>query len=349
MHVQNLLMKYPLYYVLVAILLCSCATGMPGAARQRQVDGQQFLTSGDLKKQAVSLKKKVRQDPGSAVLNFSYGRVLLATNQSRQALPYLEKAVSLDPNNAEYLFWLGVGYGEMKKTFQERASYQRALQHDSRHVQALVYLGNNYLNGKVYQPALNCYQRALEIDPKNSQALYNRAMIFKLLQRTPEEILAWRLYLEAYSSGLLARKAADHLNLLEDFSYRNHYIGPRILTLPAISFMPFSDELTPSARAALDLVGTAVGHLKKGNLDILVYQKNNRELARKRALSIKRYLDGRFEALSVGKRIRLSWFDLPEKRKIAGRFVGSDESVVFFLADLSKKKTIKAKKKGKKK
>lgn len=348
MHLQKLLTLYPLYYVLVAILLSGCTAGMPGVARQRPGDGQQFLSGGDLRQQAVALKKKVAQDPANAVLNFSYGRVLLATNQSRQALPYLEKAVSLDPDNAEYLFWLGVGHGETKQTFQERASYQRALQHDSRHVQALVYLGNNYLNGKVYQPALNCYQRALEIDPANSQALYNRAMIFKLLQRTPEEILAWRLYLDSYPSGLLARKAADHLNLLEDFSYRNHYIGPRILTLPAISFMPFSDELTPSARAALDQVGTAAGHLKKGNLDILVYQKNNRELARKRALSIKRYLDEHFETLRIGNRIRPSWFDLPEKRKIAGRTVVSDESVVFLLADLPTKKIIKAKKKGKK-
>lgn len=334
--------------LLMTLLFCSCAKGKPADGQKGRLVGQQQLSGDNLRQQAIVLKKKVTLEPANANANFSYGRVLLAMKQSRQALPYFEKAATLVPDNAEYLFWQGVAYGENKKSAKERLSYQRALQYDEKHEQALVYLGNNYLSGKAYQPALDCYQRALAISPDNAQALYNRAIICKQLRRTPEEALAWRLYLASYPSGLLARKAADHLNSHEDFSFRNHYIGPRILTLPALEFLPFGDELTPSAMATLDQVGTAANRLRQGNLDILVYQKNNRELARKRAISIKKYLDDRFEVLKVGKRIRLSWFDVPEKRNISGRSVKIDESVVFLLADQSTKKKNKEKKKIKK-
>jgi tetratricopeptide (TPR) repeat protein len=341
--------RYVLYFFVVTGLLSGCAMGITGRSLQDRIENQEHLTSDELRRGAVTLRKAVEQDPANGRANFSYGRVLLATDQPRQALPYLQKAVALDPENAVYLFWLGVAYGENNKTSLERASYERALQRDSKYVQALVYLGNNYLNAKAYQPALSCYLRALAISPTNAQALYNRAIIYRHLHQTSNEKLAWRLYLESHPSGELARRAADHLNMLGDFSYRNHRLGRRTVTLPAITFAPFSAELTPSAEAALDLVGSTVSHLKKGKLDILVYQKNNRELASRRATSIKRYLEKQFHVLKTEERIRLSWFDVAEKRKLAGRTVRVEESVVFFLADLPSTKKIRAKKGGKKK
>lgn len=341
--------RYVLYFFVVTCLLSGCAMGISEKSLQDRIEKQEHLTSDDLKRGAVTLRKAVEKDPTNGRANFSYGRVLLATDQSRQALPYLQKAVNLDPENAIYLFWLGVAYGENNKPSLERASYERALQQDGNFVQALVYLGNNYLNVRAYKPALNCYLRALAISPTNAQALYNRAIIYRHLQQTPNEKLAWRLYLESHPSGELAHRAADHLNLLGDFSYRNHRLGRRTVTMPAITFKPFSAELTPSAQAALDQVGSTVSHLKKGKLDILVYQKNNRELASRRAVSIKRYLEKRFQVLKTEERIRLSWFDVAEKRKLAGRVTRIDESVVFFLADLPTTKKITAKKGGKKK
>ncbi len=338
--------RYALYFLVVAILLGGCAQGKFGSALQGRTEGQENLTRGELRQKAATLQKAVKMDPASATINFSYGRILLATHQPRQALPYLEKAVVLDPDNAVYLFWLGVAYGENKKTAQERTSYERALQHDRSYVQALIYLGNNYLNAKAFEPALNCYQRALAIAPTNAQALYNRAIIYRHLHRTPEEKLAWRLYLESYPSGERARRAADHLNLLDDFSYRNHHLGTRTVTLPAIAFTPFTAELTPTAQAALAQIGSTVSHLKKGKLDILVYRKNNRELAYRQALSIKKYLENRFQVLKAEKRIRLSWFDISEKRKLADHTARIDESVIFFLADLPGKKINHSKKRG---
>ncbi len=328
--------RYLLHFVMMAVLLCGCAQGKPESTSQGQIiKGKEYLSSGDLKQAEAAMQKEVERDPTNAGVNFSYGRVLLATNKPRQALPYLKKAASLEPDNSLHLFWLGVAFGENKRPSQERASYERALQLDSNYVEALVYLGNNHLRAKAFQPALDCYQRALAIAPANPQALYNQAVIFKHLQRTPEEKLAWRLYLESYPSGELARRAADHLNLLDDFSYRNHPVGHRIMTLPAISFAPLSAELTVPAKAALDQIGAVVNRLKRGKLDILVYQKNNLKLAQERALSIKNYLDRQFTALQSEKRIRLSWFKAPEKRKLTGRVARIDESVVFFLTDPS--------------
>ena len=339
--------KYTLYLLVATILLCGCANGKFGSALQGLTKGQENLTQAELRQKAATLQKAVKMNPASATANFSYGRVLLATHQPRQALPYLEKAVVLDPDNAVYLFWQGVAYGENKKTAQERLSYERALQYDKNYVPALIYLGNNYLNAKAFPPAFNCYKRALAIDPTNPQALYNRAIILRHLHRTPEEKMAWRLYLESHPSGELARRAADHLNLLDDFSYRNHHLGSRTVPLPAITFAPFTNELTPASKTALNQIGTTVSNLKKGKLDILVYQKNNRELARKQAIVIKKYLENRFQVLKTEKRIRLSWFDIPEKRKLTGRTARIDESVVFFLSEVPVKKANTIKKKGK--
>lgn len=333
--------RYPLCFLIVTMLLYGCAIGKSGSALQGWLEGRDSLSGIELGQEAATLKKMVKKDPANATVNFSYGRVLLATKQPRQALPYLEKAVALNPGNAEYLFWQGVAYGENKRPAQERASYERALQLNKNFVQALVYLGNNHLNAKSFYPALKYYQQALAIAPANAQALYNRAIIYKRLKRTAEEKQAWRLYLVSYPEGELARRAADHLNLLKDFSYRNHRLGPRILTLPAITFSPFGAELTAQAKAALDQVGATVGNLPKGTLDVIVYQKKNRHLANNRALAIKRYLDSRYQVLKTGKPIRLSWFDVPEKRKLAGRTARIDESVVFFLSDIQEKKPIK--------
>lgn len=337
--------RYPLCFLALTMLLCSCVTGKPGSALEDWLEGQDSLSSSELRQEAATLRNTVKRDPANASVNFSYGRVLLATNQPGQALPYLEKAAALSPGDAEYLFWLGVAYGENSRPSQERASYERALQLDKNHIQALVYLGNNYLNAKAFQSALKYYQQALALVPTNPQALYNRALIYKHLKRTTEEKQAWRLYLASYPAGEQARRATERLNILKDFSYRNYRLGTRVLTLPAITFSPFTAELLPQSRTALDRIGTVVSQLPEGTLDIIVYQKKNRQLAYKRALGIKGYLESRFENLKAGKRIRISWFGVSEKRKLAGRTARIDESVVFFLADIQKKKILTPKKK----
>ena len=339
-------MKQVALLVIMTLLLSACVKGRPDAVSKERAESEGAPAAIDLFRDEASLRKAVESSPDSALAHFSYGRVLLAADKQREALPYLEKAVTLEPENAVYLFWQGVAYGENRKPVEERESYERALQRNRNFVQALVYLGNNYLNAKAFDSALESYERALVIDPANEQALYNRALICRQLQRTPEEIAAWHLYLEAYPFGELSRRAAEHLYALDDFSFRTHRLGHRLITLPAVSFKPFSTELNGSSQESLEWIGTLASSLAAGNLDILVYQKKNRDLARHRAVSIKKYLENRFPALETDKRIRLSWFDEPEERKVDNRTIRIDESVLFFLADPTSEPKAQSSKKG---
>ncbi len=323
--------------LIMIIALSGCAQSNLGNTLKNTFQGQHYLATKEFDQGAETFRAAVQKEPDSATANYYYGRFLLANKNSKEALPYLEKAARFDPDNAAYHFWLGVAYGENAMDARERTSYLKALSLQKNHVPSLLYLGNNYLNAKSYHKALDCYQRVLVSEPDNPQALYNRALVYRHLQRTPEEQLAWRFYLDAYSSGALAQRAAEHLNQLDDFSYRNHRLGHRTVTLAAITFVPFSARLIASSKASLDLVGTTIANMPQGQLNIVVYQKNNRALAGQRARSIKVYLEKQFPILKEQQRLQLSWFDVPEQRRAFGRTIRHDESVIFFLDVVSKR------------
>ena len=332
-------------WICLSLLLTGCTGGHLGKILQAKPSRPERLSHVDLLREEAKFSILLNKDPENALAQHAHGRVLLALEQPRRAIISLKKAAVLDENNSDYKFWLGVAYAENGQASEEQVWYMRALQDDPQHVPALVNLGNNYLKRRIFQPALNCYLRALAIDPSNAQALYNRAVIYNQLQQTAEEKLEWKLYLEAHPSGVLAREAVDHLNLLNDFSYRNHYLGRRVLTLPAITYTPFSAGLTQSDRTSLSRIGSVAANFR-GPLNILVYQRNNGQLARNRAIGIKAYLEQAYPALAAENRMRISWFDVPEKKIVAGHIHRIDDSTVFFLA-VSPRKPIKLNKKGK--
>ncbi len=292
--------------------------------------GDHYLMTGDYAAGEKSFRQSVRDHPDSAADNYYLGRFLLAEKRPGQAVTWLKKAVRLDPDNADYHFWYGMALGATGKSKAERQQYQRALALDPGHLQALTYLGNSELKRGRYTTALALYQKVLKKWPGSPTALYNRGLIMKVLGRTPEEKIAWLQYLDRYPSGSLAIRATNHLNRLGDFSYRNHYLGRRTVTLTKIWFRPFSDRLDPYSYPALNLVGATVSNMKKGTLQVVVYQKNDRELARKRAVSVKRYLLEKYPRLKGGK-IRISWFDRDELFTADGKKQKSGESVRFFL------------------
>ncbi|WP_084456599.1 tetratricopeptide repeat protein [Desulfogranum mediterraneum] len=292
--------------------------------------GEHYLMLRDYEQGYAYFKEAVKTHPDNAEASYFTGRFLLASKRYKAALPYLKKAVILLPKEPDYHFWLGVAYGANRQRDKEKKSYQQALALDKKHLQALIYLGNNLLGSKQYQQALVLYAKALRIWPNSPAALYNRALAAHYLQRTPEERTAWLEYLRHYPSGGLARRAVAHLNGLGDFSYRLQQLGARSLSLPKITFTPLSATLDKASRPALDLVGATAANLDRGTLDLVVYQKNNAGLARRRALSIKRYLSRKFPELA-GNRIRLSWFSSAERIRIKGRRLSIDESVRFIL------------------
>jgi len=337
------LLKYFLFftYALVLPYLAGCAqaerismqAARLGKSIQHQVMGEHYLQTMDYRKGEVAFHYAVEENPRNPSANYYLGRFLLAGEKYREALPYLENAVSLAPDNADYTFWLGVGYGENGQPEKEQQAYRSVLKNDPKHLQSLIYLGHSYLKNNQYETSLNLYQKALKQWPESPSALYNRALALKMLGRTPEEQKAWLEYLILYPAGSLAQRATDHLNVTGDFSYRNHTLAARTITLAKIAFKPFTAELDSAARPSLKLVGATAANMGKGTLQVIVYQKNNKELAREKALSIKKFLQEQFPALR-GNRIRTSWFTEPEEFIIDGRKLRADESVRFFLSDL---------------
>ncbi len=315
--------------VMAAFLLSGCTVGQ---AIKNNVQGSHYLQTKNYQEGEATFRDEVAMDPDNPQPNYYLGRFLLAEKKPKSALPYLRKAASLDPEDTDYLFWQGVALGELGKLKQERISYSMVLNLKKDHLQALIYLGHNQLKSKKYEAALATYKKALQIWPYSPSALYNRALIARILKRTPEEKIGWLSYLSAYPSGALAIRATDHLNSLQDFSYRNHYLGARTVTLTRIWFKPFDSSLVPGSLPSLDVVGATVSNMERGKLQILVYQENNKQLARARAVSIKQYLVDTFPELKK-KGIGISWFAQPEQATIQGKKVVIPESVRFFLTD----------------
>ena len=160
-------------------------------------------------------------------------------------------------------------------------------------------------------------------------------MLARHLKYTSEEKASWLAYLWRYSTGDFAVKATDYLNQLGDFSYQNHNLGGQRTTLPKIWFKPLSDEITSGSLKTLNFIGVTATNLKKGKLQIVVFQQNNKKLAKARALSIRKYLFDKHPGLSP-KRIGVSWFGVSEKLVILGKKQKNPDSVRFFFTDLEK-------------
>jgi len=318
--------------VVTLSLAGGCAVRELGSSLKYAIQGDGYLDNKEYQEGLKVFAEAVRNDPANPQFLYYYGRFLLATLKAREAVPHLEKAAAGESGKSDYHFWLGVAYGETGSRDKERMSYQRALQLNAKNVQALTYLGNSFLLAGEYQESQRLFDQALELWPENPQALYNRAILCNKLKRDPEEKLAWRLYLDAHPAGTFARLAADRLNILGDYSYRNHTLGIRSLTLSDMRFAPFRGELLRSSCPSLDLVGATAANIGRGTLHIVVYQQNNRELAKQRALAIKGYLEQKFPELPAQNHLAVSWFDVPEERTVGEKKLTQAESVLFFLS-----------------
>ena len=291
--------------------------------------GEYYLENHEYRQGIVHFKKEVAENPNDPKAFYYLGRCYLAENQIGDALNALKKAVQLDPGHADSHFWLGVAYAAAGNPKAERKSYETALRIDPDHVQALVYMGHNYFEAKYYLKALTYYERALALAPDQPQALYNRGLIYRHYGRTPEEIQVWRIYLENFPQGANSRQAAEFLNTYGIFDYRNHLIGLRTITLQKIQFEPFTAKIDKSSRSTLDFLAKVFEKQPRFELHILAYQKNNKELAKARAKNIKRYLGEGNSRISAG-RIKISWFDVPEKITVGGKRYSEDEAIDFF-------------------
>ena len=306
----------------LAILLTGCVV-------KQMVTGEYYLQTEKYADGARAFRQEILKAPRSPETNYYMGRFLLAEKKHADALKHLQKAVRYRPSNAEYHFWLGVAYGASGKPVLERKSYEKALSCNPRHLQSLIYLGHWHLEQKKYHSALTNYRKVLEIWPECPSALYNRGMIMRALNRTPEERQAWKEYLAHYPAGPMARRAVINLNRLGDFAYRNHIFGHRTVTLKKIRFNSFSPDISKTSFASLDLVGEILSNANTLSIHVIAYQKNNEKLAKARAQSIKKYLLARFSKVRSSQ-IQLSWFTAPEKITSGKKTFIEEESINIF-------------------
>ena len=315
----------------LSAILGGCSVKDISTNVQNTVKGDYYLTENKYAQGKESFAREVKENPESATANYYYGRFLLYDKQYKSARTHLEKARKLNPDNPDYHFWEGISHSALGNTKDETNSYRSALRLKPDHLQSLTYMGHNRLSAKKYTEALEYYTKALDIWPESPSALYNRALIMQQLNRTPEEKIAWLEYLSWYPSGEKARKATTRLNSLDDFSYRNHTLGARTVTTEKIYFVPFTDQLYSGSYESLDLIGGVASKMKKGKLQVIVYQKNNKELAKNRAVTIKNYLMKEYPGLTKD-RIGISWFSHPQKVKQGKSTYTIDESVQFFIS-----------------
>lgn len=343
--VKNLLkliyLRLPLLIVVFLLFLFGCAlqqvTRDSYYSVKHRVKGNYYLDNKKYKEGIEDFEQELKKNPESSEAQYFMGRFQLAENHTKEGLYHLQQAVKLSPEKADYHFWLGVAYSVNKESDLERKSYLRALELNHNHVQALTYLGHNQLEKSEYENALKTYNKVLELSPDNPSALYNRALILKHFERTPEEKLGWKEYLALYRSGVMGQQAALNLNSLGEFEYRNHLIGRRMVTLEKVRFEPFTAKIWEGSQTSLDLLGEILKNNDNVAIHIVVYQKNNKELAELRAKSVKKYLINKFPEIKSSRFI-VSWFGVPEEIKIGTKIFWEDESINFFSAVQPQKK-----------
>jgi tetratricopeptide (TPR) repeat protein len=321
--------KFPLLMALT-IGLFGCATSEKTyVSVKNYTQGEYYLQSDKYEECITKFDREIERYPSDAKAQFYLGRCYLAVDKNRAALTHLKKAVQLNQGDPDYYFWQGVAYSSNGKPRSEQKSYEQALAVDENHVQALVYMGHNRFEDGQYRVSLGYYNRALRQEPFIPQALYNRAMALRKLNRTPEEIRAWKTYLAAYPDGPFTRRAAQYLNENGRFDYRNHTLGKRIVTLPQVQFEPSSSGILKVSAPSLKELARITARNPNLVLHIVAYQKNNRKLAEVRAKSIKKYILAQ-EGSIERERIKVSWFDQPETVKNGRKTHRLDSSINFF-------------------
>lgn len=318
-------------YFLIAFIL----TIFSGCSVTNQVMGEHYLKEEKFTEGYKYFNKEVRSKEVADTSYYYYARFLLAQGKTKESIAYFKKALKLNPNESAYYSWIGVAYGTINNYKEEQKAYKKALELDVENIEALVYFGHSYFDQKKYELALSYYNSALRVDDENEVALFNRAKALRELKRVPEEKQAWLNFLEYYLSGFFAKKATEYLNGLGDFSYKNHTIGLANVTLSEITFTPISNELTSEAKESLDVLGYFLTKFKKTSIHIVVFQLNNKTLAKEKAKKIKEYLLDKYNALSQD-RLLISWFDKPKTESI-GKLKYKVNATVDFITATNKK------------
>jgi tetratricopeptide (TPR) repeat protein len=317
---------------LITLAVASVLTGCSMADLTSSIKGNYHIENGDYVVAEETFRQIVKNNPDNAISHYYLGRFLLAQDKIPEAFHHLQKAFTIDPKDSDYNFWLGVAYGESGNLKAERLQYERTLKISSSYTKARLYLGHSQLRSGELTNALKSYDMVLKAVPTNAAALYNRALVLDLQNKKSDAKKAWQEYLKWFPAGRHAIQAADHLNNLGDYSYENHFIGVRTVTLKEIGFQKRSDKVSADSISSLRLVSTIVNNLERGNLQIVVYEGGYRNSAQIRANELRKKILELSPDLTPDK-VRVSWIDQPEVFTKNGRKHVKNSSVRFFLTE----------------
>lgn len=305
--------------VLIGVLTVMLA-GCAGVRGEYYLAGEQYSEGHE------HFEEVVASEPGNASAQYYLGRMLLAKDKPQDSLMHFQKAVAIAPEDDTYHFWLGINYWAIMDYRKERQAYKRALELNPHKTYARLYLGHNYLDQKEWKKALEQYQLVLKKNKYDPEALFNKASALRGLKRNKEEHAALLAYLKYYPDGQLALRAVDRLNLLGDFSWRNHYIGKRKVSFIAVSCKKGTAEIKPDTKASLKLLGAMLKNSPDLSVNVVVYVKGDAKLAKKRAVAIREYITTYMPDVEK-KQLPLSWFSRAEVLRAERTYVVLNESV----------------------
>lgn len=262
--------------------------------------------------------------------SFLMGRGLMAAGLTAEALPLLQKASTAAPNNPDYAFWTGLCFSANNMPHEERASYQQAIESSPDNPSLLLNLGHSFLEEHKYDDALVYYNQVLTLDDREQVALYNTALIYHLQTKKKDEETAWKTYLDHYRYGINAIRAVQHLNNLDDFTYRIYYIGKLKIILNQKELLNVTPQQTYTYNA--DKLSRYLLQNPSLQLDIVTYNVKGRPTAKQNAVQLKRYLVNQLGP-SLKNRIRLSWFGEKETLQTQTGNKQLAESVLIFATN----------------
>ena len=148
---------------------------------------------------AGALLIKARRDRPNSASHQAAGKYYLMVHQFPEAQKELEAAITLDPNNAKLHNDLGVLFLEECRT-----------QGSSAQTNQLEFCGRS----------LEQVQKAIDLDNNLLESLFNRAVLFQLMNSPEQAITAWKQYLEKDGSSRWAEEARKNLKQLEQEQHR---------------------------------------------------------------------------------------------------------------------------------
>lgn len=320
-NLKNALIIYLYFCIFSATLMLGT-----GAA---QTQGSTLFEQGSYDEAAEIFSRQLQSQPNDPTANFYLGRSLLAVDKPEEGIRFLKKAAQLQRQNADFHFWLGVGYWAVMDFKNEKQNYMAALELNPDHLSANLYLGHNYLDQNQLEQALTQYERVLAIDPDFPEAMYNRAIVLEKLGKSKTAVAAWHSYLNRYHSGKWAIQAVEQLKKSDDFSFRSYWFGQKNVVMDTTFFEPRSNRIKNSCNKKLVFAAETLQANPLLTLQIVTFVEKNAKLAEVRAKTLKRQILKSNPAVTPS-RVKVSWFDVPEKIVSGNKTYVLKESVRFF-------------------